>query len=91
MIHFENIIIGKPIVPVSELVALSETDYEEKEKAVTYFTEERVLAKILVELGVVKSVSEVRRNKPELCKSLMDLDCRFIKWGKQKFWVVVGN
>lgn len=91
MQHFENIIIGTPIVPVWELVALSEQDYEEKEKPITYFTETRTIARILVDLGVVKSVSEVKRNKPEFCKELTELDCKYIKWGKQKFWVVVGE
>lgn len=91
MQHFENIVVGKPIVPLWELVAFSERDYEEKEKAITYFTEERSIAKILVELGVVKSISEVRRNKPNFCEPLNKLDCGYIKWGKQKFWLVVGE
>ena len=45
-----------------------------------YFTETRSIAKILVEISIVKSVSEVRRNKPELCNELNALDCINIKW-----------
>lgn len=82
---------GKPIVPVWELVAYSEQDYEENEKAITYFTDERTVAKVLVDIGVVKSISEVRRNKPQFCEKLTKLDCGYIKWGKHKFWLVVGE
>lgn len=89
--HYENIIIGKPIIPVWELVASSKQDYKEKEEPITYFTETRSIAKIFVEIGIVKSVSEVRRNKPELCNELNALDCINVKWGKHKFWVVVGE
>lgn len=91
MKHYENIIIGKPIVPVWELVSLSKQDYKEKEEPITYFAETRSIAKIFVEIGIVKSVSEVRRNKPELCNELNALDCINVKWGKHKFWVVVGE
>lgn len=89
--HYENIIIGKPIVPVWNLVSSSKQDYKEKEELITYFTETRSIAKIFVEIGIVKSVSEVRRNKPELCNELNALDCINVKWGKHKFWVVVGE
>ncbi len=89
--HYENIIIGNPIVPVWELVASSKQDYKEKEEPITYFTETRSIAKILVEIGIVKSISEVRRNKTELCNEINALDCKNVKWGKHKFWVVVGE
>ena len=37
----------------------------------------------MVELGIVKSISEVRRNKPELVRELNDYDYLEIKsWGK---------
>ena len=41
--------------------------------------------------GIVKSVSEVRRNKPGLVKELNDYDYLEIKWGKRKLFILVGK
>lgn len=68
--YIENIIIGNPTCDVSQLFALDSNDWETKEKDMTYFTNERNLAKILVELGFYPSISEIKRNKPELCITL---------------------
>ena len=96
--YIENIVIGYPLVEWWELTCSNKRDNlglpipteltEETEK--TYFTDERNIAKILKELGIVKSTSEVRRNKPELFKEFYDPDCFWIKWGKRKFYVIVG-
>lgn len=88
-----NIVIGKPLVPWHELCCISNPSGTEKisEEEVTLFINERIPAKILKDIGVVKSISEVRRNKPELCEPLTQLDCFWLKWGKKKFWVVVGE
>ena len=63
----------------------------EKEK--TYYTNERFLPRILVDLGLYPSINEIRRNKPELIKSLNNLDfidgLRVKK--KRKFWILVGE
>lgn len=91
MRHIENIVIGKPIVEVENLLSLNWMDWESIEKEKTFFTEERNFAKILKELGIVSSTSEVRRNKPELCVPFTSLDCKEIKWGKNKFYVVIGE
>ena len=56
-----------------------------------YYTEERFLPKIMVDLGIVKSISEVRRNKPELIINLNKLDYLEIKWGKSYLFILVGN
>ena len=45
----------------------------------------------MVMSGMVKSKSEVRRNKPQLCVKLNKLDCIMIKWGKQRLYIVVGE
>ncbi|KMK75400.1 hypothetical protein AB990_08760 [Alkalihalobacillus pseudalcaliphilus] len=37
---------------------------------VTHFTREIYLPRILVDIGVASSISEVRRNRPELVKEL---------------------
>lgn len=89
--YIENIVIGKPIVSEASMFALNEEDWEQVEKEKTYWTEERNLAVILKELGVVKSVSEVRRNKPQLYVKLDNLDYMEIKWGKRKLFVLVGE
>lgn len=99
MKHFENIVIGKPLCHWWEIICSEKrnengfpllgelmTEHEQ-----TLFTEERNLAKILKEIGAVKSVNEVRRNKPELFKDFTTPDCFWIKWGKQHFWVIVGE
>lgn len=88
-----NIIIGKPLVPWWELCCVQNPSGNEImfEKDFTLFTNERTPAKILKELGVVKSISEVKRNKPELCEQLITPDCFWLKWGKNRFWIVVGE
>lgn len=92
MRHIENIIIGTPIVPWSTLVCSEQNINEiEQELEKTFFTQERNISKILKEIGIVNSISEIRRNKPDLCKDFKNLDCFWIKWGKNRFWVVVGE
>lgn len=88
---FHNVVIGKPLVSPDQLFAYNFKDWEENEKDVTLFTTINFLPKILVECGVAPSVSEIRRNKPELVKSLVDLDYLEIKWGKKKIFVIVGE
>ena len=89
--YIENIVIGKPIASEASMFALNEEDWEQVEKEKTDWTEERNLAVILKELGIVKSVSEVRRNKPQLYVKLDKLDYMEIKWGKRKLFVLVGE
>lgn len=89
--YIENIVIGKPIASEASMFALNEEDWEQVEKEKTYWTEERNLAVILKELGIVKSASEVRRNKPQLYVKLDKLDYMEIKWGKRKLFVLVGE
>lgn len=92
-----NIIIGKPLIPWWKLCCAAKPDGTISgdeimfERDFTLFTNERTPAKILKELGVVKSIGEVRRNKPELCNELTTPDCFWLKWGRNKFWVVVGE
>lgn len=91
MIHIENIVIGKPRVEVYELLGIDLEDYKRIEEEKTLFTDERYLPKLLVEAGIVKSTSEVRRNKPELIKTLGELDFIELKWGRKRLWIVVGD
>mgnify|MGYP000966053644 CR=1 FL=1 len=39
------------------------------------------------EAGIVNSVGEVRRNKPELAVTLLELDCVWVKWGKKFLYI----
>lgn len=92
--YIENVIVGKvglPIIDEVELLALNKEDFEQTEKEKTLYTNERYLPKILVEIGVVKSTSEVRRNKPQFNITLDEVGYREIKWGKRKIFIVVGE
>lgn len=88
---FRNVVIGKPLVEVSSLLALDNKDWEENEKDYTLFTDTRFLPAVMKEAGIVNSTGEVRRNKPELCITLDKPDCINIKWGKKFLYVVVGE
>ena len=88
---FNNVVVGKPIVNVSSLLAVDDKDWEENEKKNTLFTETRFLPAIMKEAGIVQSTGEVRRNKPELCINLDKLDCINLKWGKKFLFIAVGE
>ena len=93
MNYIENIVIGTPIVSPKSMFASSDDDWNAIEKEKTYYTNERFLPRILVDLGIYPSVSEIRRNKPQLVKSLDNLD--FIDGlkarKKRKLWILVGE
>ena len=91
--YIENIVIGKPIVEPSTMFALDEEDWRNVEEEKTYYTEERFLPRILVDIGVYPSVSEIRRNKPELMVTLDKLDfIHNLKASKRrKLWILVGE
>lgn len=86
-----NIIIGKPLVDPWQLLSTTQEEYENNDIRDTLFTDERDLPTLMVMSGMVKSKSEIRRNKPQLCIKLNDLDCIMIKWGKQRLYIVVGE
>lgn len=91
--YIENIVIGKPLVEPSSMFAKDEEDWNSVEKDKTYFTEERFLPRILVNIGIYPSVNEIRRNKPELMITLDKLDfvdsLKISK--KRKVWILVGE
>ena len=87
----QNVVVGKLLCEPHMLFALDETEWENNEKAETLFTEERFLPRILVEAGIAKSSTEVRKNRPELFKELNDVDFIKIKWGKKFLWIAVGE
>lgn len=91
--YVENIVIGNPIINPSLLFAKDENDWITVEKEKTYFTDERFLPRILVQIGIYPSVSEIRRNKPELMINLDKLDfmdgLKVSK--KRKIWILVGE
>ena len=91
--YIENILIGKPVVDLQQLFAADEDDWDRTEKEKTYFTEERFLPRILVDIGIYPSISEIRRNKPQLVVTLDHLD--FIDEvkvsKKRKLWIAVGE
>ena len=86
--HIENIVVGKPIVSLDVLLGDGKSnDYLD----VTVFeNEERFLPRVLAKYKIMSSVSEVRRNKPELVKNLDSLDFMELKIGKKRICIVVG-
>lgn len=91
--YIENIVIGNPIVEPFLMFSKDENDWNSVEKEKTYFTEERFLPRILVSIGIYPSTNEIRRNKPELVKTLDKLDyIDGIKVSKKrKLWILVGE
>ena len=91
--YVENVVIGKPLIPDWMLLAIDEEDFEKVEKEKTYYTEERFLPRILVDLGIYPSISEIRRNRKDLMVTLDKvhfLDKK--KVAKNKWlWIVVGE
>ena len=88
---FQNVVIGTPVCEPWQMFAYNEVDWEETEKNYTLFTEERFLPRILVMCEIAKSVNEVRKNKPDLVKTLDTVDFIEVKWGKKKIFIQVGN
>ena len=91
--YVENIVIGKPIVEPSTMFSLDKDDWDRTEKEKTYYTDERFLPRILVDVGIYPSVNEIRRNKPKLMVELNQLDfLDNIKVSKKRrVWILVGD
>lgn len=91
--YVENIVIGKPIVEPFTMFSLNEDDWNKVEKEKTYYTDERFLPRILVDIGIYPSVNEIRRNKPDLMVELNQLDfvdnLKVSK--KRRVWILVGE
>lgn len=87
----QNVVIGEPLVPASEVIAFDSADQESTEKQQTLFTNTRFLPAIMKEAGMVSSISEVRRNQPKLMVNLTEPDCLWLKWGKRFLFIVVGE
>lgn len=88
---FQNVVIGSPLVEPWTLISIDKETWDNFDSKYTLFTEERFLPKILVDAGIAKSNSEVRKNKPELVKTLDTLDCIDIKWGKKRLYIIIGE
>ena len=92
MFYIENIVIGTPLVSAKELLSANDSDWVNVEFEKTIFTNERYLPNILVQLGIYPSISEIRRNKPELMIRLDKIDFINIKPKKKHpLWIVVGE
>ena len=91
--YIENIVIGTPISSPSLMFAEDERDWQQVESEKTYYTNERFLPRILVELGIYPSISEIRRNKPELMITLNEIDfIDSLKVKKKRWlWMLIGE
>ena len=90
--YIENIVIGNPLIPDYDLLAKDSIDWALNEIKKTFYTEERFLPRILVEIGIYPSVSEIRRNRPDLMTELNQLDfIDKLKVAKNRYvWIIVG-
>ena len=92
MPYIENIVIGTPLVSAKELLSANDSDWVNIEFEKTIFTNEKYLPNILVQLGIYPSISEIRRNKPELMIRLDKIDFINIRPKKKRpLWIVVGE
>lgn len=93
MKFIENVVIGHIDVLAKDLFALHMTDWRVNEADKTYYTNERFLPKILVDLGIYPSISEIRRNRPDLFITLDEQDfISKLKVAKKRFlWIAVGG
>ena len=92
MPYIENIVIGTPLISAKELLSANDSDWVNVEFEKTIFTNERYLPNILVQLGIYPSISEIRRNKPELMIRLDKIDFINIKPKKKRpLWIIVGE
>lgn len=87
----QNVVIGKPICEPWLMFSNTQEEWEKSDKKETLFTDERFLPRILIECGIAKSISEVRKNKPDLVKTLDTVDFLEIKWGKKRVFIQVGE
>lgn len=86
---FTNIVIGNPVCEPWQMFSKSVEEWERDDKKQTLFTDTKFLPAVLVEAGIVKSISEVRRNKPELMINLNNTDFLEIKWGKKRVFIQI--
>lgn len=93
MKYIENVVIGNIDTCESDLFAYDEKDWCQNEVDKTYYTNERFLPKILVALGIYPSVSEIRRNKPDLMVTLSAKDfISKLKVAKKRYlWIAIGE
>ena len=91
--YIENIVIGQPLADPASMFALDHEDWERMEKEKTYYTEERFLPKILVDLGIYPSIGEIRRNRKELVVTLDKIGFidRLKVSKKRTVWILVGK
>lgn len=87
-----NIVIGKPLIEPKEIFCSNDKEWEQIKNDI-YYTNELFLPQIMLDLGIVKSKSEIYRNKPELAIRYDEnsYDYNEIKWGKTRLFILKGK
>jgi len=94
----DNIIVGKPLVPLEELGVLPS-------EQTLIIEDEKFLPRLLVKVGIAKSTSQVKQINQQRMKSnkikdpleknlwreLNDPEFTSFKIGKHVFWLIVGK
>ena len=75
-----DVIVGKPVLTPEEV------GFEN-----VIHTEERFLPRILADLKIFKSASEVRKNRPDLVIELNKQDMMEVRIGKRVVWLLIGD
>lgn len=93
MKYIENVVIGRSLCSVQELFSFNDADWQKNEMSKTWHTNERFLPKILVELEIYPSVSQIRKNRPDLMIELNKVDfISKLKVSKKRYlWICVGS
>lgn len=90
----DNIVVGEILCSPYHLFSLNEEEWNTETKSKTLFTNERYLPKVL-ELAIGVKSKEIRRNRPDLDRSLNEIDFFDVTYGKNKnkrhVWIAVGN
>ena len=90
--YVENIVIGYPIAEEYLVFSKNYEDWIKNEFDKSFYTEERFLPKILVELGIYPSINEIRRNRKDLMITLDKIDYIELKVSKKrKLYILVGE
>lgn len=88
MKYIENIVLNNTPLDAFTLLSNGSILDWNMELERTLLTEERFLPRILVELGVTKSTSEIKRNRKDLFITLPIGQYNEFKLGKRKFFIV---
>lgn len=88
MKYYENIVVTSTSLDVFSLLTNGTSIDWKNEIEKTFMTTERFLPRLLVEMGLARSTSEIKRNRQDLWIELPYNQYNEIKYGKHKIFIV---